>query len=92
MAKVFKALSNQQRLNLFKMIYYREKTMDDTMCRGVKKAFSRAFQCMDLFRSTTSHHLKELQNANLLLCEKEKQVLSCQVNKELLKEIKHFFD
>jgi ArsR family transcriptional regulator len=92
MAKVFKALGSEQRLNLFKMIYYWEKTMDVNMCCGVEKAFSKACDCMNLSRSTISHHLKELQNANLLVCERKGQMLSCQVNKELLNDIKIFFD
>lgn len=91
MARVFKALSNEQRLNLFKMIFYWEKTMDENMCCGVEKAFTKACDCMNLSKSTISHHLKELQNANLLVCERKGQKISCQVNKELLKEIKVFF-
>lgn len=91
MAKVFKALSNEQRLNLFKMIYYWENTMDGDMCCGVEKAFSKACDCMNLSRSTISHHLKELQNADLLVCERNGQKVTCQVNKELLNEIKVFF-
>jgi len=92
MAKVFKALSNEQRLNLFKMIYYWEKTIDSNMCCGVNKAFSKACECMNLSKSTISHHLKELQNANLVICEREGQTLTCQVNKELISSIKIFFD
>lgn len=90
MAKIFKALSNEQRLKLFKMIYYWEQTMDQNMCCGVEKAFSKACNCMNLSKSTVSHHIKELQNANLLICERQGQKFSCQINKELLDEIKEF--
>ncbi len=92
MAKVFKALSNEQRLNLFKMIYYWDKTVGEDACCGVERAFTRACNCMDLSKSTISHHLKELQNAGLLHCTKNGQVLSCKVNNELIKDIKDFFD
>ncbi len=92
MAKVFKALSNEQRLNLFKMIYYWDKTVGKDACCGVERAFTKACDCMDLSKSTISHHLKELQNAGLLKCTKNGQVLSCKVNDELINDIKGFFD
>jgi ArsR family transcriptional regulator, arsenate/arsenite/antimonite-responsive transcriptional repressor len=92
MAKVFKALSNEQRLNLFRMIYYWQKTMPESECCGVQKAFTRACECMDISRSTISHHLKELQLAGLITCNKEGQALVCTINHELIDEIKNFFD
>jgi ArsR family transcriptional regulator len=92
MAKVFKALSNEQRLNLFRMIYYWQKTMPASECCGVQKAFTKACACMDLSRSTISHHLKELQNAGLIICEKDGQSLTCQINLELMEEMKNYFN
>lgn len=92
MAKVFKALSNEQRLNLFRMIYYWQKAMPETECCGVQKAFSKACSCMDLSKSTISHHLKELQNAELIQCKKDGQALVCNINYELLEEVKAFFE
>ena len=92
MAKVFKALSNEQRLNLFRMIYYWQKTMPKSKCCGVQKAFTKACDCMDISRSTISHHLKELQLAGLITCEKDGQALVCNINHELVEEIKTFFE
>ncbi|MBN1339223.1 MAG: helix-turn-helix transcriptional regulator [Bacteroidales bacterium] len=92
MAKVFRALSSEQRLNLFKMIYYWQRTMPKSECCGVQKAFSRACDTMSLSRSTISHHLKELQLAGLIVCEREGQALVCSINEELVEEMKHFFD
>jgi ArsR family transcriptional regulator len=92
MARVFKALSNEQRLSLFRMIYYWQKAMPENECCGVQKAFTRACDCMDISRSTISHHLKELQNAGLITCEKEGQALVCTINQELVEGIKHFFE
>lgn len=92
MAKVFKALSSEQRLNLFRMIYYWEKTMPESECCGVQKTFTRACECMDLSRSTVSHHLKELQNAGLITCERKGQALVCSINSELVHKVKHFLD
>jgi ArsR family transcriptional regulator len=92
MAKVFKALSSEQRLNLFRMIYYWQKAMPESECCGVQKAFTRACDCMDLSRSTISHHLKELQHSGLISCEKDGQALVCTINQELIREIKEYFD
>lgn len=92
MANIFKALSNEQRLNLFKMIYYWNKMIPKEECCGVEKAFTKACECMDLSRSTISHHLKELQNAGLITCKRNGQVLACSINEELIDSIKTFFD
>ena len=93
MAKVFKALSNEQRLKLFKMIYYWSKTVSDDKecCQDVEKSFTKACECINLSRSTISHHFKELQNAGLITCTRHGQFFSCRVNKEKLEAIKKFF-
>ncbi len=93
MAKIFKALSNEQRLKLFKMIYFWSKTVseEDDCCKEVEKSFTKACGCFDLSRSTISHHFKELQNAGLITCTRSGQFFSCIVNKEKLEAIKDFF-
>jgi len=101
--KIFKALSSEQRLTLFKNLYNWEKSnvksefADETClplkeCCGTEKAFTNACGCMDLSRSTISHHLKELQNAGLVTCTRNGQVISCKVNEEVVDLIKHFLD
>jgi ArsR family transcriptional regulator len=85
-AKIFKALSNEQRLNIFMMIYRNccgmegKIPLDKTSCCGVK----------GLSRSTISHHFKELQSAGLITCEREGQTFRCTVNKNTVAEIKKF--
>ena len=93
MAKIFKALSNEQRLKLFKMIYFWSQTVseDNDCCQEVEKTFTKACDCMDLSRSTISHHFKELQNAGLITCTRSGQMFSCKVNKDKLEAIKEFF-
>ncbi len=82
-ALVFKALSNEQRLKLFLMIVKNCCPKD-----GYEKAFTKACDCMDLSRSTISHHLKELQNAGLITVERMGQSFRYRVNYEALKLIK----
>ena len=103
-AKIFKALSNEQRLNIFMMIYKGCCSPEDTIqikkdgscCDGIKgsidRAFSKACDCMNLSRSTISHHFKELQNAGLITCEREGQTFRCSVNEEAIESIKKFLD
>ncbi len=105
-SKIFKALSNEQRLKIFMMIYknccapegteigaeFRFKDEPTKCCvkGGLEKAFTRICDCMKLSRSTISHHFKELQNAGLIICEREGQTYRCKVNEDVVKEIKDF--
>ncbi len=103
-AKIFKALSNEQRLNIFMMIYKGccgpEDTINinktDSCCEKIKgsidRAFSKACDCMSLSRSTISHHFKELQNAGLITCEREGQTFRCRINEDAVASIKKFLD
>lgn len=101
-AKIFKALSNEQRLKIFMMIYEGCCSskgesifpVKDRACCPVagtlEKAFTKICGCMDLSRSTISHHFKELQAAGLIACEREGQNYRCRVNDETIKMIKIF--
>ncbi|MFA5794328.1 MAG: metalloregulator ArsR/SmtB family transcription factor [Candidatus Brocadiia bacterium] len=102
--KVFKALSNEQRLKIFLMIHKgccsadgdgtsKIKIEDKACCpvSGViEKAFTKVCDCMNLSRSTVSHHFKELQNAGLITCERDGQMYRCRINKETVNAIKDF--
>lgn len=56
-----------------------------------EKAFTKVCDCMDLSKSTISHHFKELQNAGLITCERDGQTFRCKVNEEVVNSIKEFF-
>lgn len=100
LAKVFKALSNEQRLKIFEMIYHEnQKAFKESSCGcakldccGVKKAFSMMCQKLCISKSTISHHIKELQNAGLIECIKDGQSCICKINDDVLAEIKNFLD
>ena len=102
-SKIFKALSNEQRLKIFLMIYNgcckpegRGKGAEFKITEGkccptsgtIEKAFTKACDCMKLSRSTISHHFKELQNAGLIISERDGRTFSCKVNGEAIKAIK----
>lgn len=88
MAKIFKALSNEQRLKIFLMIQENEKEPD--CCDGIQKIFSKACGCMNLSKSTISHHLKELQNAGVITCNRQGQILCSSINHDSVKEVIDF--
>ncbi len=105
-AKIFKALSNEQRLKIFLTIYKQCRTSgaaassegvtvagNSACCLGngsIEKAFTKMCDCMNLSRSTVSHHFKELQNAGLISCVREGQNFRCKVNREVVETIKDF--
>jgi len=102
--KIFKALSNEQRLNIFLMIHKgccsaqdkgaSQARIKNKACCPVagflEKAFTKVCECMKLSRSTVSHHFKELQNAGLITCERDGQMYRCRVNEEAVNAIKDF--
>jgi ArsR family transcriptional regulator len=98
-ARLFKALSNEQRLKIFLMIYEESakgggeaRVLPSQMaaCCPVEKAFTMVCNCMDLSRSTISHHFKELQNAGLITCERDGQMYRCRVNEKTLELLRGF--
>ncbi len=102
--KIFKALSNEQRLKIFMMIHKgccaeggkgaSEFKIKDKACCPVagviEKAFTKVCDHMHLSRSTVSHHFKELQSAGLITCERDGQMFRCKINDEAVNSIKDF--
>lgn len=89
LAGIFKALGDETRLGIFELI--RER------CRGVgipgdqvDNTVSKLAEEFDVSLSTVSHHLKELRNAGLIVCEKRGQSVHCGPNEETLKEVERF--
>jgi ArsR family transcriptional regulator len=95
LAQVFKALSNEQRLHLFKMLYEwqglnENVDLNPSTCTGVEKCFTKACCSLSLSRSTISHHLKELQQAGLITFTRNGQSFICKINLETVKAIREF--
>ena len=92
--KIFKALSNEQRLRLFEMIYdcqVGKRADKSAPCtQGVDKAFTKACSHLSVARSTVSHHMKELENAGLISMTRKGQSFTCEINMDAVKAIKQF--
>lgn len=92
LAKIFKALSNEQRCQIFNLLYRggSNKQQGKSCCAVIEKAFSLACEHLDISRSTISHHFKELRNAGLIECERKGQSINCRVNPQAIDLIKMF--
>lgn len=97
LVKIFKALSSEQRFNLFKMLYewcdccgVANDDGDYEIGEGIDKCFTKACCSMELSRSTISHHFKELQNAGLITYTRNGQCFSCKINMEAVQAVRDF--
>lgn len=89
LTKIYKALSNENRLEIFLSILKSDQKNFESDCDCV---ITRIMQKLCIGAPTISHHLKELSNAGLIETKKEGKYLVAHVNKELLDEIKNAFD
>jgi len=84
MAKVFKALSNPNRLELYLQIVKKHETSYKTNCECLISDIAESF---NIGAPTISHHLKELTNAELIFTERNGRYLVARVNEEIVNEV-----
>ncbi len=89
LAKIHKALSNENRLEIFKSILECENKQFESGCDCL---ITDIMQKMCIGAPTISHHLKELSNAGLIETEKQGKYLVARVNKVLLQELKSSYE
>jgi DNA-binding transcriptional ArsR family regulator len=90
-ADIFKALSNPNRLKIFKQLT--SCCAPGTVC--VMDENSTAFvgdlgKQVDIAPSTVSHHIKELKRAGLIRTRRQGQKIECWVDPETIKSLKDF--
>ena len=91
LVEVFKALSNSNRMKIYRMI--RVRTVEIKKHSGNEKCcVGDIYKEIRITPSTVSHHLKELRHAGLIDMEKEGQFSHISANEEIFNEIKKFFD
>jgi len=91
-AKVFKAISNPNRLKI--LIHLLDCCKPGTQCSPEQLqtfCVSEIGDLVEVSKSTLSHHLKELTQANLIITKRKGQRIYCSLNVELVEEIKRFF-
>ncbi len=90
LAKMFKALSDPNRLAILQLL--RERC--GPCCRVGEEEEAQSVgeiaERFDLALSTVSHHIKELRNAGLIVCTKKGKWVHCSLNSEAIDKIKQF--
>ena len=89
LAKIFKALSNENRLNIYKEI---AKLEHEEYKHKEECSLVEVLAFLNIGAPTISHHLKELANADLIRTEKNGKFLVARVNKETLEKIRDLID
>ncbi len=83
LAKIMKALSNENRLQLYLQIAkHEESDFEEPECN-----ISHIVKMFRLSAPTISHHLKELANADLITTERRGKFLVARINKETLSAV-----
>jgi len=93
LARIFKALSDGNRLAIFRAIrkgYRCCEVKPDGSEEPIGNTVSEIAENFDLSLSTVSHHLKELRGAGLIVCERRGQWVYCRPNPEVLEQIEEF--
>lgn len=85
MAKVFKALSNPNRLELYLQIAEKQENCYQTNCDCLISDIAKS---LNIGAPTISHHLKELSNAELIFTERKGKYLVAKINEEIVNEVK----
>ncbi len=83
-SKIFKALSNENRLELYLEIAKKHETNFET---GNECFISDIVCSLNIGAPTVSHHLKELANADLITTEKRGKFLVARINEETVNKI-----
>jgi ArsR family transcriptional regulator len=96
LAKIFKALSNEQRLRIFLLLYKmstagnKKEQCTGCCCHAIEKSFSRACEKLEISRSTVSHHFKELESCGLISCTRSGRTFVCRINEDAIESIRKF--
>lgn len=90
LSKIFKALSNENRLELFLEI---ARTQDSCFETEECRCYITEIMCsLDIGAPTVSHHIKELTNADLITTERKGKFLVAKINMDTIEEITDIFN
>lgn len=90
LARVFKALSNPNRLQLFVNLL-EESRLDLARGRTHDCFLARLLGDLDIGAPTVSHHVKELADAGLIDTERDGKQLVCSVRPDVMRELRELF-
>ena len=84
MAKIFKALSNPNRLELYLKIVENQEISHEASTGCLICEIAESF---NIGPPTISHHLKELSNAELIFTDRKGKFLVAKVNEKMVDEV-----
>jgi ArsR family transcriptional regulator len=90
LARVFKALGDENRMAIFQLLRERCAGGCELSEAGADRTVTEIARAFDLALSTVSHHIKELRNAGLIICEKRGRQVYCRVNSALMVDLEGF--
>jgi DNA-binding transcriptional ArsR family regulator len=89
LAKIFKALGDPTRFAIFECVRdcgNPDGCSEDEASDNLSQIAAR----FHLSLSTVSHHVKELRNSGIIICEKRGQRIYCWVDPDVLREVEQF--
>jgi ArsR family transcriptional regulator len=91
-SQLFKALSDEKRLEIFELIRREETECDKDCCDIAEKGscICDIAEKVGLCQATVSHHIKELRYAKLIKTEKRGTWVYCRINNDALAEMQDF--
>ncbi|MBW1702956.1 MAG: winged helix-turn-helix transcriptional regulator [Deltaproteobacteria bacterium] len=84
LAKVLKALSNPNRLEMYLEIVKKHEASFETGCECL---ITDIIGSMNIGAPTVSHHLKELANAELIITERRGKFLIARINEDTVDQV-----
>lgn len=83
LAKIFKALADENRLKILLFVYKKECKCDENQlsCQN-ETCIKDLSKLLNITTPTISHHIKELVNAGLIITKKEGKWVYCKINRK----------
>lgn len=86
--KIFRALSDVNRLKILLFVYKKECNCEDSQlsCQN-ETCIKDLSKLLNITTPTISHHIKELVNAGLIITKKEGKWVYCKVNRKTFEKV-----
>lgn len=93
LAKIFKALSDENRVRILLHIYknLRECCTEEMECTE-ENCIKKLASFLQITVPTVSHHVKELVNAGLIKTQKKGRWVYCQIDKKSFAQVEQFLN
>lgn len=82
-AKIFKALADENRIKILEYIQAKCSEPCEGSCQPNDACASDLAKVLSITPATTSHHIKELVNAGLIITHKQGRWVYCRLNEEV---------